>query len=226
MSPSSEALKSGNFFSVATAALIMKASMLTLTPLFSFSLFNCTRKASRSVMSASSWLVTCGIITQLRCRFAPEIFLIRDSGLLRSAPNLVKSTFGHGSRLDAAHAAACRCCGGRGFAAARRALGRSVDVFLQDAALVAAALHPTEIHAQFARELAHAGTRVGERRTRPRRWRPAGASGAYGSSLRARRLPPQRRRAGAASHVGRSDRAAPGRQRQHHRAFRTPCRRP
>ena len=70
LSPSSEALNSGNFFSVATAALIMKASMLTLTPLFSFSLFNCTRNASRSVMSASSWLVTCGIITQLRCRFA------------------------------------------------------------------------------------------------------------------------------------------------------------
>ena len=54
LSPSSEALNSGNFFSVATAALIMNASMLTLTPDFSFSLFICTRKASRSVMSASS----------------------------------------------------------------------------------------------------------------------------------------------------------------------------
>ena len=31
-------------------------------------------------MSASSLLVTCGIMTQLRCRFAPEIFLMRDSG--------------------------------------------------------------------------------------------------------------------------------------------------
>ena len=54
LSPSSEALNSGNFFSVATAALIMNASMLTLTPDFSFSLLNWTRKASRSVMSASS----------------------------------------------------------------------------------------------------------------------------------------------------------------------------
>ena len=31
-------------------------------------------------MSASSNCVTCGIITQLRARFAPEIFLMRDSG--------------------------------------------------------------------------------------------------------------------------------------------------
>ena len=98
MSPSSEALNSGNFCNVATAALIMKASIDTRTPLFSFSLFNCTRKPSRSVMSASSWLVTCGISTQLRCRLAPEIFLIRDSGLASIGPNLAKSTFGHGRR--------------------------------------------------------------------------------------------------------------------------------
>ncbi len=54
LSPSRDALNSGNFFSVATAALIMKASMLTLTPLFSFSLLSWTRNASSSVMSASS----------------------------------------------------------------------------------------------------------------------------------------------------------------------------
>ncbi|MCY1377362.1 hypothetical protein D9M69_649310 [compost metagenome] len=54
LSPSSEALKFGNFFSAATVALIMKASMVTLMPDFSFSLFSCTRKASSSVMSASS----------------------------------------------------------------------------------------------------------------------------------------------------------------------------
>ncbi len=71
-------MNSGNFFSAATAALIMNGSMLTLTPDFSSSLFICTRKASRSVMSASSWVVTCGITTQLRCRLAAEIFLMRD----------------------------------------------------------------------------------------------------------------------------------------------------
>ena len=49
-------------------------------------------------MSASSWLVTCGIITQLRCRFAAEIFLIRDSGLTSIGPNFAKSTFGQGNR--------------------------------------------------------------------------------------------------------------------------------
>src|SRR4249920_1490395 len=39
--------------------------------------------------------------TQLRCRFAPEIFLIRDSGLLSIAPNLLKSTLGQGSKPSA-----------------------------------------------------------------------------------------------------------------------------
>src|SRR5450631_786963 len=97
-----DALKSGNFFKVATAALIMNDSMLTLTPLFSISLFNWTRKASRSVMSASSWLVTCGIITQLRCRLAAEIFLIRASGFASIGPNLVKSIFGQGNNPSAA----------------------------------------------------------------------------------------------------------------------------
>ncbi|CFN82338.1 Uncharacterised protein [Bordetella pertussis] len=102
LSPSSEALNSGNFFSAATTALIRKASMVTLTPDFSFSLFSATRSASRSVMSASSLLVTCGIMTQLRCRLAPEIFLMRDSGLASMGPNLVKSILGHGSSPSAA----------------------------------------------------------------------------------------------------------------------------
>ena len=53
-------------------------------------------------MSASSQLVTCGIMTQLRCRFAPEIFLIRDSGFASTGPNLAKSTCGHGNRASAA----------------------------------------------------------------------------------------------------------------------------
>ncbi|MNN22074.1 hypothetical protein D3C81_1354180 [compost metagenome] len=96
---SSEALNSGNCFSAAALALIRKASMVSLMPAFSFSLFSATRRPSRSVMSACSNWVTCGIIAQLRARFAPEIFLMRDSGCTSTSPNLLKSTFGHGSRL-------------------------------------------------------------------------------------------------------------------------------
>ena len=95
---SSEALKFGNFFSAATTALIWNTSGETLRSLFSSPSF--LRKASISVMSASSCWVTCGIITQLRARLAPEIFLIRDSGLDSTGPNLAKSTCGHGSRLS------------------------------------------------------------------------------------------------------------------------------
>src|SRR6266540_2171051 len=76
------------------------ASIVTLTPLFSFSLLSWTRSASSSVISASSWFVTCGIITQLRARFAPEIFLIRDSGFDSTGPNLAKSICGHANRLS------------------------------------------------------------------------------------------------------------------------------
>jgi hypothetical protein len=94
-------LNSGNFFSAETTALITKASMVTLTPDFSFSLLVETRKASSSVMSASSLLVTCGIITQLRCRLAPLIFLMRDRSLRSTGPNLVKSTLGQGSKPSA-----------------------------------------------------------------------------------------------------------------------------
>ena len=79
--------------------------MVSLLPLpaaiaFAFSLLKLTRSSSSAVISASSNWVTCGIIAQLRARLAPEIFWIRDSGLLSIAPNLAKSTFGHGSKLS------------------------------------------------------------------------------------------------------------------------------
>ncbi len=48
-------------------------------------------------MSASSLWVTCGIATQLRARFGPLIFLIRESGTRSTSPYLAKSTFGHGA---------------------------------------------------------------------------------------------------------------------------------
>ncbi len=90
-------MKSGNFFSAATDALIRNASIVTLIPDFSFSLLARTRNASSSVMSASSWLVTCGIVTQLRCSAGPLILLMRDRSLRSIGPNFAKSTCGHGS---------------------------------------------------------------------------------------------------------------------------------
>ena len=65
---SSEELNCGNCFSAVTQALIMKASIVSLKPFFSVSTVCALRKASSSVMSASSNCVTCGIVTQLRCR--------------------------------------------------------------------------------------------------------------------------------------------------------------
>ena len=96
VSPSKLLLNCGNFFNADTHALMRNASIVTFVPDFSFSLFNCRRKASKSVMSASSCDVTAGIITALRSKFAPLIFWIRPSSLRSIAPNLAKSTFGHG----------------------------------------------------------------------------------------------------------------------------------
>ena len=98
LSPSKDELNSGNCFSALTEALMMKANGDSFTPSRSHSLFNCLRNSSKSVMSASSFTVTCGIITQLRDRFWPEIFLIRLNSFTSTSPNLAKSTFGHGSK--------------------------------------------------------------------------------------------------------------------------------
>src|SRR6266704_1474954 len=45
-------------------------------------------------MSASSWCVTCGTLSQDRCRTGPEIFLMRASGRVSTGPNFAKSTAG------------------------------------------------------------------------------------------------------------------------------------
>ena len=110
-------------------------------------------------MSASSNCVTCGIITQLRARLAPEIFLIRDSGRVSNGPNLAKSTFGHGSRLSspppltpppaAPGAAPLIAC-----------LTKFCTSSCEDAAVRTAAGDAGEIDAEFARELAHRRRRV------------------------------------------------------------------
>src|ERR1700676_4305599 len=51
-------------------------------------------------MSASSWLVTCGIMIQLRASTGPDIFLMRESGSGSIAPLCAKSIFWHGGRPD------------------------------------------------------------------------------------------------------------------------------
>ena len=230
-SPSSEALNSGNFFSAATAALIMKASIVTLTPDFSFSLLVWTRKASSSVMSASSWLVTCGITTQLRCRLAPLIFLMRLRSLRSTGPNLREVDLRPGQQAREGAAAAAPGRLGllrRGLrAAGHHALDEALHVFLRDAALGPAAADLGQRHAEFAREAAHRrrGMRqLARRRGRRGRRQPAagaaaaGAGGGRGRRLRvpvplrpARPARPRRRVLSSTSDQ---------------RALRRPCRRP
>ena len=74
--------------------------MVSLNPSFSVTAVFCLRKSSRSVMSASSNCVTCGMPIQLRCRFAPESFLMRERGCVSTGPNLAKSTVGQAGRLN------------------------------------------------------------------------------------------------------------------------------
>ena len=103
--------------------------MVTLTPDFSFSLLSRTRKASRSVMSASSWLVTCGIITQLRCRLAPLIFLMRDSSLRSISAELGEVDLRPGQQAEPATpppAAATEALAGRAGAARHHALDEAL----------------------------------------------------------------------------------------------------
>src|ERR1035437_6485833 len=80
----------------------MKASIVTLIPSFECASLISLRNASSSVTSASSNCVTWGIITQLRARFALEIFLMRESALVSIAPNFAKSILGHESRSNGA----------------------------------------------------------------------------------------------------------------------------
>ncbi len=93
---SSELLKRGKAFSEATTAQMMKASGVILMPSFSISLPICLRKASISVMSASSNWVTCGMVSQLRCRNSPVSLLILDSVSCSVSPNWLKSISGAG----------------------------------------------------------------------------------------------------------------------------------
>src|SRR5258707_1014082 len=100
---SSDALNRGNFCNAAMQALMMNTSGVSFTPSCAALSLSAARTASRSVMSASSYCVTCGRLIQLACSRAPEIFWIRDSGLTSTAPNREKSTCATlGSPLPAA----------------------------------------------------------------------------------------------------------------------------
>ncbi len=77
----------GNFFSAETTAFMRNASIVSFSPAFSFSLFSATRSASRSVMSASSCCVTCGIIDPVAREVRAGNFLMRDSGAFSVSPN-------------------------------------------------------------------------------------------------------------------------------------------
>src|SRR5574344_259755 len=163
VSPSRLALNSGNFFSAATTALITKASMVTFTSLLALALsaLVCTRKASSSVMSARSLLVTWGIITQFRCRLAPQLFALDGA-------ELGKVHLGPGQHFQTADVAARRrgCLGGCGrlrgglHGTGHDGLGEGHHVFLGDAALLARAFDLGQRHAQFTRKFAHRGRGV------------------------------------------------------------------
>ena len=57
-------------------------------------------------MSASSLCVTCGTLSQERCRNGPDTFLIRDSATVSTGPNLEKSWAGISGIPDPPAAAA------------------------------------------------------------------------------------------------------------------------
>ena len=125
-------------------------------------------------MSASSSCVTCGIVTQLRCRFAAESLRIRCSGWISVGPNFAKSISrrrGHGDARDR-HA--------RRGALLDHALHVAAHVVVRDARLRAGAGHE----------------RAGRRRARARARRTDGlACGRIAAPARLRRARARGRRA-------------------------------
>ena len=73
---------------------------MTFTPSRACSSLSRLRQASSSVMSASSLWVTCGIATQLRARFGPEIRWIRERWTRSTGPNFSKFSDGQGARSN------------------------------------------------------------------------------------------------------------------------------
>ena len=92
-------------------------------------------------MSASSWWVTCGIITQLRARSGPDILLIRESSTRSIGPNFANSSCRPRRQIQTQTGptgrSGSRCARGSG----RTAIHKCLDVLLGDPALAAAAGH-------------------------------------------------------------------------------------
>ncbi len=128
---------------------------MTLTPSRESSSLSCLRHASRSVMSASSLCVTCGIITQLRASTGPEIRWIRERCTRSISPNLEKSTVGHGGRSRPSPGPS-----GAGAGARRATIHKRLDVLLGDAALAPAAAHVVQVDAKFTGDAPDGGARV------------------------------------------------------------------
>ena len=105
-------------------------------------------------MSASSWCVTCGIITQLRARFGPLIFWIRVSGWRSTSPKRSKSTFGHGARSRPATSAPAAPRGRR----APRRCGLTSSLVIRPLRPVPRIV--AQVDAELARQAAHGGRGV------------------------------------------------------------------
>ncbi len=98
---------------------------------------------------------TCGIITQLRLRLAPEIFWIRPSSTSSTSPNLLEVNLRPRQHArDTAAAAAA----GAGFSRLT-ASSRSLNVFAQDTTFTAGAFHFRQVNTELARQAANPGSR-------------------------------------------------------------------
>ncbi len=127
-----------------------RATIVTFTSFCSA--FTSLRNASRSVMSASSSCVTCGIITQFRASAGPEIFLMRESATRSTSPYFSKSTFGQGARSRPGMPA--------GASAWRGLVLRGLDVLLEDPPLPPGALDLRQVNPKLPSHPPHAGPGV------------------------------------------------------------------
>ena len=112
------------------------------------------RKASSSVMSASSFCVTCGMLSQLRCRKAPGQLPDARQRLRLDGAELREIDRRHRRQIETQAAA----CGASRTRELRFHVG--LHVFLQDALLGTAAFDFRQIDAELARETAHRRARV------------------------------------------------------------------
>ena len=191
----------------------MKASGVIFTPAAAALSFSFARSASSSVMSASSYCVTCGMLTHAACRRRPEIFWMRPSGLTSTSPNFAKSTLRHLRQRRTSALQGHRTA----------LLDPGLHVIVRDAAAQATALHAPQVHAQFARQLAHrgAGMRGAESGFADRRQARLAHAAAAAQCSRRWRCCAEQRRGGGCCRCWRRSRQPPRR----HSASPRDCRR-